>query len=83
MGLMQLEEAYTIEVIKLPEYIKSKEDSLTQIVRTHKTQIAILQTAVSLKKELQKGTRQIKDMARKTKENIKGKDAWTIPTQLR
>jgi hypothetical protein len=34
-GWMRLEEAYVVEVTKLMEYIDSKEDRLTQIVRTH------------------------------------------------
>jgi len=32
---MQLEEAYTVEITKLMEYVDSKEDPLIQIVRTH------------------------------------------------
>jgi hypothetical protein len=34
-GLMQLEEAYTVEITKLVEYIDSKEDPLIQTVRMH------------------------------------------------
>jgi hypothetical protein len=36
-GLMQLEEAYIIEITKLMEYVNSTEDPLIQIVRTTKT----------------------------------------------
>jgi hypothetical protein len=46
-GLIRLEEAY-IEVMKLMEYVNSKEDPLIKMVRTH-------QQNISLKKELQKG----------------------------
>jgi hypothetical protein len=75
-GLMQLEEAYIVEVTKLMEYVGSIEDSQIQIVRTHqhKTNSAMLQTARSLKRELQRGTRQIKDsIAEKTNERWQGK----------
>jgi hypothetical protein len=67
---MQLEEAYIIEITKLMAYIDSTEDSLIQIVRTHQNNnSAMVQTARSLKREVQKGTRQIKDsIAEKTKE---------------
>jgi hypothetical protein len=36
-GLMQLEEAYIIEITKLMEYVDSTEDPLRQIFRTHQT----------------------------------------------
>jgi len=57
---MQLEEAYIVEITKLMEYVDSKEDQLTQIVRTHhhNTNSAMLQTARRLKKESGRGTRQ-------------------------
>jgi hypothetical protein len=74
--LMQFEEAYVTEIIKLMEYVDSTEDPLTQIVRTHQhnSNSAMVQTARSLKRELQKGTRQIKDsIAEKTKERWWGK----------
>jgi repressor of nif and glnA expression len=63
MGLMQLEEAYIIELTKLMEYVESTEDPLIQIVRLHpnNTKSAMVQTARRVKAELQKGTRQIKD----------------------
>jgi repressor of nif and glnA expression len=34
-GLMQLQEAYIIEITKLMEYVDSTEDPLIQIVRRH------------------------------------------------
>jgi hypothetical protein len=62
-GLIQLEEAYVIEITKLMEYVGSTEDPLIQIVRTHQNnnKSAMVPTARSLKTYLQKGTRQIKD----------------------
>jgi ubiquinone biosynthesis protein UbiJ len=53
------------------EYVDTTEDSLIQIVRTHENinNSAMVRTARSLKRELQKGTRQIRDsIAEKTKE---------------
>ena len=59
---MQLEEVYIIEITKLMEYVlvDSSEDPLLQMVRTHQnnTNSAMVQTARSLKRELQRGTRQ-------------------------
>jgi hypothetical protein len=66
----QLEEAEEVEVSKLMEYVDSIEDPLIQILRTHQhsTNSAMLQTARSLTRELQRGTRQIKgSIAQKTK----------------
>jgi GNAT superfamily N-acetyltransferase len=74
-GLMQLEEAYLIEITKLMEYVDSTEDPLIQIARTHQnnTKPAMVQMARSLRTELQKGTRQIEDsIAEKTKEKWQG-----------
>jgi hypothetical protein len=68
---MHLEEAYVIEITKLMEYVDSTEDPPIQIVKTHQknTKSAIVHTARSLRTELQKGTRQIKNsVAEKTKE---------------
>jgi iron-sulfur cluster repair protein YtfE (RIC family) len=68
--LMQLEEAYIKEFKKLMEYVDSTEDPLIQIVRTHQnnTNSAMVLTPRSFKRELQKGTRQIKDsITEKTK----------------
>ena len=73
---MQLAEAYVTEITKLMEYVDSTEDPLTQIVRTHQhnNNSAMVQTARSLKRELQEGTRQIKgSIAEKTKERWRGK----------
>ena len=38
-GLVQLEEAYAVEITKLVEYVDSKEDPLIRIVRTHQNNI--------------------------------------------
>jgi len=68
---MQLEAAYTVEIIKLVDYVDRKEDPLIQVVRTHQhnTDSAVLQTASCLKTEVQKETRKTKDsIAKKTKE---------------
>ena len=73
---MQFEEAYLIEITKLMEYVDSTEDPLIQIVTTHQnnTNSAMVQTARSLKIEIQKGTRQITDsIAENTKERWQGK----------
>ena len=63
--LLKLEEAHIVEITKLKEYVDSKEHPLIQIVRMyqHTTHSALLQTARSLKTELQRGTRQLKDGA--------------------
>jgi len=74
--LMKLEEAHIVEITKLKEYEDSKELPLIQIVRMyqHTTNSAMLQTAGSLKIELQRGTIQLKDgAAQKTKERWRGK----------
>jgi acyl-homoserine lactone acylase PvdQ len=73
---MQSEQAYIIEITKLMEYVDSTEDPLIQLVRTHQsnTKSTMVQTARSLRRDLQKGTRQIKDsIAEKTKERSWGK----------
>jgi hypothetical protein len=72
---MQLEEAYVVEITKLMEYVDSKEDTLIQIVRTYQhINSAMLQTARRLKRELETGTRQIKDsIAKNTKEKWRGR----------
>ena len=73
---MQLEKAYAAEIIKLVEYVDSKEDPLIQTVRTHQHNInsALLQTSGLLKIELQGATRQIKDsIAKKTKQRWPGR----------
>ena len=72
---MQVQEAYKAEVTKLMEQVDSKEDPLKQTVRTcqHNTN-TLLQTARSLKTELQRGTRQIDNIiAENTEEQWQGK----------
>jgi hypothetical protein len=74
--LSKLEEAYIIEITKLMEYVDSTEDSLIKVVRTHQNTIksGMLQTTRSLKTELQKRRRQIRDsIAEKIKERWRGK----------
>ena len=69
-GLIQLEEAHVVEIMKLVEYEGREEDPLIQIVRMHQhnTNSVVLQTARCLKTEVERGTRQIKDStAEKTK----------------
>ena len=69
-GLMQLQEAFVVNITQVVDYVDSKEDILIQIVRTHQhIKSTMLQTARRLKRELQRGTRQIKDStANKTKD---------------
>jgi hypothetical protein len=56
---MQLEEAYAVEITKLVEYVESKENPLMHTVRMyHYINSAMLQTAICLNTEMQKGTRQ-------------------------
>ena len=73
---MQLEETYIAEIIKLQEYKDSKENPLIQIVRLyqHTTNSAMLHTARSLGRELERGARQIMDSTtQNTKEGWQGK----------
>jgi hypothetical protein len=75
-GLVQLEEAYAVEITKLVENVDSKEDPLIQTVRTHQHNInsAVLQTTRRLKTDVQRGTRQIKhNTAENTVERWRGK----------
>ena len=75
-GLKHLEETYIVEITTMMECVDSNEDPVIQIVRTHQHNptSAALQTAVSLKIELHRGTRQMKDItAEKTKERWRGK----------
>jgi len=75
-GLMQLEAAHAVEITKLVGYVDRKEDLLIQVVKTHQhnTDSAVLQTARSLKTEVQKETRKMKDsIGEKTKERWHGK----------
>jgi hypothetical protein len=73
-GLMQLEEAYAVNIMKLVEYVDRKEDPLIQIARTHKHNInsARLQTASCLKTAVQRGTRQTKESTAKRKQKKYG-----------
>ena len=58
----------------MAEYVDRKEDSLTQVVRTHQHNTDSVQTARCLKTEVQKETRKMKDsIAVKTKERWHGK----------
>jgi hypothetical protein len=70
-GLMHLEETYILEITKLLECIDSKESPLIQMFRMHQHNFSslVLETAICMKRELQRGTRQIKDSTvDKTKE---------------
>jgi undecaprenyl pyrophosphate synthase len=71
-GLVQLE-AYAVEITKLVEYVDSKEDPLIHVVRLHQHNInsEVLQTAKSLKTEVQHIIENIRQMASE-------EDAWTI-----
>jgi len=85
-GPDELEEAYTVEIMKLVEYVDRKEDTLIQIVRMHQHNInsVVLQIARRLKTEVEKGTRQIKDgIAGKTKERWEWKKMYgQLPCNL-
>jgi hypothetical protein len=58
-GLMLTEGAYVTEVMKLMEYVESKEDSLIQIVRTHQHS-TLFQTVKNVKKSLESEIKQMK-----------------------
>jgi hypothetical protein len=68
-GLMQVEEAETLNVV---EYGENKEDPLIQILRTHQhnTNSALLRTANKFKKCFKSETNQTKNIIT---QNIKGK----------
>jgi hypothetical protein len=75
-GLMHLEEAYIVEITTMMECVDNNEDPIIQIIRTHQhsTASAKVQSAISLKIELHRGTKQIKYIkAEKTKERWRGK----------
>jgi hypothetical protein len=75
-GLMQLEAAHAVKITKLVEYVDRKEDPLIQVVKTyqHNADAAGLQTARCLKTEVERETRNMKDIiAEKTKERWHGK----------
>ena len=68
---MHLEVASIVEITTMMECVDNNEEPVIQIVRTHQhnTTSATVQRAVSLKIELQRGARQIKDItSKKTKE---------------
>jgi hypothetical protein len=71
-GLMQIEGAYIAKVMKLMEYVESKEDPLIEIVRmhNHNTNLTLLQAVRNSKKSFQSEKKQIKDI---TAQNIKYK----------
>ena len=74
---MHLEETYILEITKLLEYVDSKEYPLIQMFRMHQHNFSpvVLQTVICMKRELQRGTRKIKDSTvEKTKKNGKGKE---------
>jgi riboflavin synthase len=79
---MQLEEAFVVDTTQVADYVDSKEDLLIQIVRTHQHNInsTMLQTAKRLKRELQRGTRQIKENTAGKKKMARKDHGWTIPT---
>ena len=68
---MQLEAAHAVEITKLVEYVDRKEDPQIHVFRTHQhnTDSTVLEADRSLKTEVQKETRKMKDsIAEKTKE---------------
>jgi len=80
-GLIQLEEAFIVDITQVVDYVDSKEDLLIQTVRTHHhINSTILQTARRLKRELQRRARQIKDSTAEKKRMAREEHAWTIPT---
>jgi hypothetical protein len=56
---MQIGAAYTAEVMKLMEYLESKEDSLIQVVRTHQhhTNKTLLERIKNFKKSFKSETK--------------------------
>lgn len=79
---MQFEEACLVDITKVVDYVDSKEDLLKLIVRTHQRNInsTMLQRARRLRRELQRGTRQIKDSTMEKKRMAREEHAWTIHT---
>lgn len=69
---MPVEGAYIAEVMKLMQYVQSKEDPLMQIVKTclHDTDSALFPTVNKFKKSFQGERKQIKDLL---VQNIMGK----------
>jgi hypothetical protein len=80
-GLIQLEAAYAVEIIKLVEYVDRKKDPLIQVVRTHQrnTDSAVLQTVRYLKTEVEKNKKNEGQYSGENKRKIaREEDAWTI-----
>jgi hypothetical protein len=69
---MHVEGAHTAEVMKLIEYVESKEDPLIQIVRTHQrhTNSTLLRTVKNFKRSFHRETQKIKSIIA---QNIKEK----------
>jgi hypothetical protein len=63
-GLLPVEGAYVAVVMKLMEYVQSKEDPMMQIVKTclHDTDSAVFPTGNKFKKYFHNETKQIKDV---------------------
>jgi hypothetical protein len=79
--LMQLEEAYEVEITKLVEYVDRKKDPLTKIVRTHQHSFnsAMLQTARRLKTENREEQDKYGQHSRENKRKMAREgNAWTI-----
>jgi hypothetical protein len=79
---MQLEEAFIVDITQVVDYVGSKEDLLIRTVRTHRhINSTMLQAARRMKRELQRGTRQIEgSTAEKKKRMSREEHAWTMPT---
>jgi len=77
---MRIEGAYIAEVMKLMEYVESKEDPLIQIVRTHQhyKNSALLQTVTNFK-NFSKRNEENKNNNSEHKKGMGKKYMWTIP----
>jgi hypothetical protein len=70
-SLMQLEEVFVVDITQMVDCVDSKADRLIQTVRTHHhINSTMLQTARRLKRELQRGTKQIKDSTAEKKRRM-------------
>lgn len=80
-----MEVAYIVEITKLMKCVTSREDPLIQIVRIYQTHHRLsIVTDRSLTRELQRGTRQPKDIiAEKTKKRIHGQFPRNLESELR
>lgn len=63
-GLIHLEEAYILEIVKLNKYVDSTAEPLIRIVRTRKnrTKSTMLHNDRNLKEKLHKRTRQVRNI---------------------